>query len=124
MGMEGDYRWDERHNFKLKENKMEFKRISKYDIIIRHTVNGGCIANIGCCEVSFSNTEDLLDALEDYYANPDEIEKKYNAFSKANCIGYAHEQECMPDPEPERRSERRYDEDCCETSRIEHSGNN
>jgi len=57
---------------------LEFKRISKYEIYIRHTINGGCIVNIGCCEISFSNSDDMIDALKEYYSDPDGMEKKYN----------------------------------------------
>ena len=137
MGMEGDYRWDERNNFDRKESKpMEFKRISKYDINIRHTANGGCIVNVGCCEAAFSNSDELIDALTEYYDDPEGMEKKYNAIAiedgprnvPTGAIGYGATRECMPDPDNRalRRSGPHHDEpdDCCQEERIEHPGNN
>ena len=57
---------------------MEFKRISTHKIHIRHTANGGIIAKVGCGEFSFSNPDDFLKALTEYYENPDQFEKQYN----------------------------------------------
>ena len=57
---------------------MEFKRISNYEINIRHTANGGIITKVGCAEFSFSNPDDFLKALTEYYENPDLFEKQYN----------------------------------------------
>ena len=62
----------------MKGKKMEFKRIANYDIKIRHTANGGIIAKVGCAEFSFSNPDDFLKALTEYYENPDLFEKQYN----------------------------------------------
>ena len=56
---------------------MKFEKISKYDINIRHTVNGGVIVRVGCAELSFSNPEDMIDVMKQYYENPQEMEKKY-----------------------------------------------
>ena len=68
---------------------MEFKRVSKYDINITHTVNGGMIVKVGCAVLTFSNPEDMMDVMKQYYENPDEMEKLYN---KANCdVTYAEE---------------------------------
>ena len=88
---------------------INFKRISKYDINIRHTANGGCIVNVGCCEASFSNTEDMIEALTEYYKNPDEMEKKYNAFA-GPMEDVPSARECMP--EPDNRALRRAEPDC------------
>ena len=61
---------------------MEFKRVSRYDINITHTVNGGMIVKVGCAVLTFSNPEEMMDVMRQYYENPDEMEKLYN---KANC---------------------------------------
>lgn len=58
-----------------------FKRISRHKINIRYTVNGGCIAKIGCAELSFSNPADMLEVMKEYYEDPEGMEKKYNAFA-------------------------------------------
>jgi hypothetical protein len=92
---------------------MEFKRISKYDIHIRHTVNGGIIVKVGCAELSFSSPEHMLEIMKQYYENPleimkqyyenpDETERKYNK-AMANEVpqegGYAEEADRQePDP--------------------------
>ncbi len=57
---------------------MEFKRISNYDINITHTANGGMIVRVGCATLSFSNPEDMMDIMKQYYENPDGMEKQYN----------------------------------------------
>ena len=57
---------------------MEFKKLSNYDINITHTANGGAILRIGCAEFGFSDHLDMLNALKDYYDNPEEMEKQYN----------------------------------------------
>ncbi len=58
---------------------MEFGQISKHNIRIRHTVNGGIIAKVGCAELSFSNPKDMMDLMKQYYEDPEGMEKKYNA---------------------------------------------
>ena len=72
-------------------NMMEFKRVSKYDINITHTVNGGMIVKVGCAVLTFSNPEDMMDVMKQYYENPDEMEKLYN---KANCDVTCDEERC------------------------------
>ncbi len=57
---------------------MELKRISDHRITIRHTINGGIIAKIGCAELSFSSPEDMMDVMKQYYEDPKGMEKKYN----------------------------------------------
>ena len=61
-------------------SEIEFKKISRYDVNIRHTANGGCIVQIGCCEASFTTPGEMIRALEEFYKDPDAMEKKYNAF--------------------------------------------
>lgn len=58
---------------------MEFKKISDYDIHIRHTINGGVIVKVGCAELSFSSPEDMMDIMKQYYADPKGMEKEYNS---------------------------------------------
>jgi hypothetical protein len=60
-------------------SNMEFKKISNYDIHIRHTVNGGVIAKLGCVELSFSSSEDMMIAMGQFYADPEGMEKEYNS---------------------------------------------
>ena len=60
-------------------SEIEFKKISRYDVNIRHTANGGCIVQIGCCEASFTTPDEMLKALADFYKDPEGMEKKYNA---------------------------------------------
>lgn len=76
---------------------IEFKSISNYNINIRHTCNGGCIVNIGCCEACFSNPADMLKALEEYYFNPEDIEKRYNSFTKNNPVRVDEQSNVPPD---------------------------
>lgn len=59
-------------------SEIEFKKISRYDVNIRHTANGGCIVQIGCCEASFTTPGEMIRALEEFYKDPDAMEKKYN----------------------------------------------
>jgi hypothetical protein len=56
----------------------EFKKASKHNINIRHTVNGGCIIKVGCCEAAFSTPDEMLETLADYYKDPVGMEKRYN----------------------------------------------
>ncbi len=58
---------------------MDFKRLSPYEINIRHTGNNGIIVRIGCGEFCFSNPDDMTNALIEYYENPVEMERKYNS---------------------------------------------
>jgi len=60
---------------------MEFKRISNHKIIITHTANEGLIARVGCARLSFSNPETMLEALTEYYTDPEGMEKRYNAMN-------------------------------------------
>lgn len=57
---------------------MEFKRISNYNINIRHTINGGVIVKVGCAELSFSSPADMMDVMEQYYEDPEGMERLYN----------------------------------------------
>ena len=59
-------------------SKIKFRSASKYNITIRHTANGGCFVQIGCCELSFSSPNEMLAALKKYYDNPNKMEKEYN----------------------------------------------
>jgi hypothetical protein len=88
-------------------SQIEFKKISRYDFVIRHTANGGCIVQIGCCEVCFTTPGEMLEALADFYKDPEGMENKYNKFvrtSSNNPIATGHgatptgHAEYMPDP--------------------------
>lgn len=60
---------------------MEFKKASSYDINITHTINGGIIVKVGCATLCFSNAKDMMVAMEQFYADPQGIEKEYNNVS-------------------------------------------
>jgi hypothetical protein len=88
-------------------SNMELKRISKHDINIRHTVNGGMVVNVGCAVLSFSSPEDMIDAMKQYYDNPDEMERKYYATSGPIAEAtdtepgtYAEDAQCENRPHP------------------------
>lgn len=57
---------------------IKFKTASKYDIHIKHTVNGGMIVRIGCATLAFDNYKPMMKAMEEYYENPEGVEKVYN----------------------------------------------
>lgn len=58
---------------------MEFKRISNHKIQITHTANGGCIAQVGCGTFAFTKPEEMLEALTEFYKDPQKMEKEYNS---------------------------------------------
>ena len=64
---------------------MEFKKLSKYNINITHTVNGGCIVKIGCGRAVFTDHNAMLIALKEYYDDPEGMEKKYYDIQKNDC---------------------------------------
>jgi len=82
---------------------MNLHLLSKYNINIEHTVNGGTIVRIGCATASFSNYKDMLSALEEYYEDPDSMERLYNKMDhtrpveEAGAVGYGPE-DSVPDP--------------------------
>jgi len=63
---------------------IEFKLAFPYEIHVIPTVNGGVIARCGCAELTFSSTNKLLTAMREYFADPEEVEKAYNAAVKAS----------------------------------------
>jgi len=69
-------------NLKGIRTMIQFKKISEYDINIEHTINSGILVRVGCCKVVFNNSNEMLSALEDYYRDPDAIEKIYNNLNK------------------------------------------
>jgi hypothetical protein len=87
---------------------MNFEKISPYDIIIRHTSNGGCIVQVGCGEFSFSSPEDMLDVMKQFYENPQEMIKNYNEANSDNMTqpdpGY-REESCQCEERPNRHIE-------------------
>jgi hypothetical protein len=56
---------------------LEFKLAFPYEVHIIPTVNGGVIARCGCAELSFSSTNKLLQAMREYFADPEGSEKAY-----------------------------------------------
>ena len=58
---------------------IKFQKASKHDIHIQHTINGGMIVKIGCAKLSFSDYETMMDAMAEYYRDPDEVVKVYNS---------------------------------------------
>jgi hypothetical protein len=52
-----------------------------YTITIEPTMNGGFFVKVGCGKFSFTDYEDLLSALGDYFENPEKLEKEYNKLS-------------------------------------------
>jgi hypothetical protein len=58
--------------------KMEFKRITNHDIRITHSENGGCIVKVGCGTFAFSTPDEMLEALKQFYSDPQKMEKEYN----------------------------------------------
>jgi len=63
---------------------IEFKLAFPYEIHVIPTVNGGVIARVGCAELTFQSTNKLLTAMREYFADPEEVEKAYNAARKAS----------------------------------------
>jgi hypothetical protein len=59
--------------------KMQFKRITSHDIRITHSENGGCIVKIGCATFAFSTPDEMLEALKQFYNDPEKMEKEYNS---------------------------------------------
>ena len=57
---------------------MEFKKAIPREVVIQPTHNGGFIVHTGCCQLAFSEPEDLLTALRQYLIDPEKAEKSYN----------------------------------------------
>ena len=126
----------------LKMAEIEFKKISRYEVNIRHAANGGCIVQIGCCEASFTTPGEMLEALADFYKDPEGMEKKYNESNGPCDTGGAALREAIiagrptSAPRPTNVVERHHanrisaecDEEQCEAepdeARIDHPGNN
>ena len=51
------------------------------EINIKPVANGYCI-NIGCQTFVFENIVSMLSRIEEYYSNPDEVEKYFNDHKK------------------------------------------
>jgi hypothetical protein len=60
-----------------------------YDIQITPTVNGGCIVNVGCVQLSYSTPARMLIDLKKYLADPQGYEKAYNECNKTRGSGNA-----------------------------------
>lgn len=56
--------------------------LRSYDVKITF-VDSGCIVNVGCRNVAFTTTEEAVDAVNKYIANPkEELEKWNKKFNK------------------------------------------
>jgi len=64
---------------------MEFKKLSKYNVNITHTINGGCVVKVGCCKAVFTDHNAMLIALKEYYDDPEGMEKEYYKIQKDDC---------------------------------------
>lgn len=53
-----------------------------FDIQITPTVNGGCIVNVGCAQLSYSTPARMLIDLKKYLADPKGYEKAYMECNK------------------------------------------
>jgi len=56
---------------------MEFGRLGR-QMEIEPTANKGFILRVGCAVLVFTDYQDLLDALAEYWSDPEAVEKKYN----------------------------------------------
>lgn len=62
---------------------LKFELAFPYRIIIEPTVNGGVIVSVGCAQLSYENTNKMLKALKQYFADPEAVEK---AYCKCNAL--------------------------------------
>jgi hypothetical protein len=70
---------------KGKIKMVNFKKISNHSIRIRHTINGGMIVKVGCAELIFNNYIVMLEAMREFYDDPQKMESAYNkAMSEVN----------------------------------------
>jgi hypothetical protein len=58
-----------------------------YDIRIIPTVNGGCIVNLGCAQLSYSTPARMIIDLKKYLAEPEKYEKAYYECNKIRPSG-------------------------------------
>jgi len=56
---------------------MEFGRLGR-QMEIEPTVNKGFILRVGCAVLAFTDYNDLLNALAEYWSDPEAVEKQYN----------------------------------------------
>ena len=61
------------------DSKLKFELAFPYNIQIEPTVNGGVIVRVGCAQLTYENTNKMLRALKDYFADPEAAERAYNA---------------------------------------------
>ena len=77
---------------------MKFEKISPYDILIRHTSNGGCVVQVGCGEFAFSNPVEMMEAMSEFYKNPQEMIKHYNEANREQGREPICDERVQPDP--------------------------
>jgi len=58
---------------------MEFKKAISYEINISPTPNNGFIVKVGCATLAFSDWRDLINALTEYFKDPEGVEKEYQS---------------------------------------------
>lgn len=67
-----------------------------YEIHITPTVNGGCIVNVGCAQLSYQTPARMLTDLKKYLAEPEKYEKAYNECNKTRGGNALVEREARP----------------------------
>jgi len=70
---------DENTNETENKSKLQFALAFPYNIQIEPTVNGGVLVRVGCAQLTYENTNKMLKALKQYFADPEAAEKAYNA---------------------------------------------
>jgi hypothetical protein len=50
--------------------------LARYNIEIKF-LSKGCIVTVGCKQIAFSNTDDAINALTEYFSDPNEAYKKW-----------------------------------------------
>lgn len=57
--------------------KIDFGKVSRYNIVIKSSDNNGFIVEVGCCTTVFNDIPTMLDAIESYLTKPEETLKEY-----------------------------------------------
>lgn len=61
---------------------MELQIKSPFEVIIRHTLNGGYVASVGCAKFAYANATALCRDLKAYLEDPQKYEKKYKELTE------------------------------------------
>jgi hypothetical protein len=62
---------------------MEFKARPMRTVEIRATANDGYIVNVGCTNFAYTDTEKMIEDLNEYLRDPFAVEESYNKHFKA-----------------------------------------